>query len=159
MVQSDAMEMTIHTSYPIPDSIRGKEIIRHPHFKFSTQKEEEKNPMELEWRIDPRDGILRYTLVRLEEGTGEHVCAIYHHLHWELSLAVPYSEGVLLLPETQSSSDMEEIVIASLLGVLARLRMSSDPPREAQAEGWLGRMVRCATRVHHTSKGYRSLCV
>lgn len=159
MVQLNTMKTAIDTTYPIPDSISGKEIVRHPHFSFSVQKEDEKNPMELEWRVNPRDGILRYTLIRVEAGSGETICAIYHHLHWELSLAVPYSEGVLLLPETQSSSEMEEIVIASLLGVLARLRMSSNLPREGQAAGWFGRMVRCATRVHHTGKGYMSLCV
>jgi hypothetical protein len=137
------MKMMIDTSYPIPDSFSGKETIRHPHFTLSVLTEEEPNPIELEWRIDPRDGILRYTLVRVNaEDSGETLCAIYHHLHWELSLAVPYSEGVLLLPEVQSSdSGMEEIVVASLLGILARLRVSASPP----GKGWLGRMVRCST--------------
>lgn len=128
----------------------GKKIIRHPHFNLAVSSKEEKHSEELVWRIDPRDGILRYTLVHLNKGSGETVCAIYHHLNWELSFPSTYSEGVLLLPETHSGTETEEIVVASLLGVLARLRMSNNPPRKGNS--WLGRMVRGATRASHQEK-------
>jgi hypothetical protein len=82
--------------------------------------------MHLEWQVHPaKDGLLRYTLVQKYRKLGSRICAIDHHMGWELSLSVEYSEGVLLLPELHGNEDFEEFVVASLLGILVQLRMLS----------------------------------
>jgi hypothetical protein len=149
--------MSSSTSFPIPSSRRGNLIVKHPYFTLAALDGAKDKHPRLEWRIDPKDGILCYTLYRMEEGAEDSICAMYHHIHWDLCLSIPYSEGVLLLPdlqpESQSSADFECMVVVSLLGMLAQLRMLGSSAGKEQKSGLVGRMVRHATSVlgHHRS--------
>ena len=114
----------MRTSFPIPESVRGNKVISHPYFTLSTFEPDNQMPVGFEWQIHPaRDGLLRYTLVQEYENQERRICAIYHHAGWETSLLLGYSEGVLLLSESQADTKFETLVVASLLGILIQLRM------------------------------------
>lgn len=147
-VRSGDVLTYMSTYFPIPESIRGNKTIRHPYFTFETTKTDKEGPVKLEWQIRPaRDGALRYTLVEQNEPPGSPIYAIYHHMHWELSLSVPYSEGVLLLPELNQNPEFEGIVLTSLLGVLAQLRMLSACKTVMEKPGRVDKIIRRATTI------------
>ncbi|KAH8660135.1 hypothetical protein BX600DRAFT_438358 [Xylariales sp. PMI_506] len=144
-IRSGRMMMKLCPSFPIPNSTIANKIIKHPYFTLDVLDMSSGMPTNLEWRLDPKDGLLRYTLVQKGEEFGETVCAIYHHRHWELSLCLPYSEGVLLLPQSQQSSEIEGIVVASLLGMLAHLRSLSASEANGHQRGRIERIKRLVT--------------
>jgi hypothetical protein len=130
-----AEDADMSLSYPIPpttikDGFRRK-VLKHPYFAFQIPGQADAS---LEWQIHPTlHGRLRYSLVRIPQaqssaapaGPGEpsenDVLAIYHHIGEGVSLPLPYSEGVLLLPPDMDAAT-EAIVVASVLGMLWQLR-------------------------------------
>jgi len=99
--------------------------------------------MNLEWQIHPStDGLLRYTLVQEDEILGTRICAIYHHAGWRLSLSHGPSEGVLLLSESEKDRELEGVVVASLLALLAQLRMLGPQKTGRGNKGQVKKLVR-----------------
>ena len=129
--------MTI--SYPIPPSHTKLGVLTHPF--FTLQIPDVFGFTTLEWRADPKQGPLRYSLYILppppevvsggsetpeQEAAQPILRAIYHHNGLGISLSQGHSEGVLLVPEHKESnsnhSEWEGVIIASVLGLLWRLR-------------------------------------
>jgi len=124
-LESQGLRMKMDTSFPIPPSAEGLgcKTISHPYFTLIIPGMDDEASVKLEWQIHPaKNGPLYYTLVQKDKNLGSRVCAIYHHARWEQSLSLRYSEGVLLLSESQDR-EFEGIVVASLLGILVQLRM------------------------------------
>lgn len=137
-VQED-VTVSMSISYPIPPTTFRKNvyvkpiIYEHPHFAFRFPGESESA---LEWQIHPiPHGRLRYTLARIPHAhkaedtapkvpSDKDILAIYHHIGDTLSLPLPFSEGVLLLP-SDMEPEMEAIVVASVLALLWQLRRLS----------------------------------
>lgn len=160
IVSSGDNLMNLHRSFPIPDSVRGSKIIKHPCLaikavqeKATATGESSSRPLysDLQWRMDPKDGILRYSLVRESRNPAivSSIHAIYHHVGCETSLSLPYSEGVLLLPEAPASSSpalpddlLEGIVVASLLALLAQLRTLNASEEGRLRPGRVWRMIK-----------------
>ncbi|KAK9421362.1 hypothetical protein SUNI508_05900 [Seiridium unicorne] len=153
MVRSGEVAMKMSTFYPIAESTRGKQTIKHPFFTMTTAKADNERPVKLEWQIDPvKDGMLRYTLVEQDEHSGTTVYAIYHHKGWAVSLSLPYSDGILLLPETNRDIHFEGIVVASLLVLLAQLRILSVHGRGDEKPGQAKSLIRRATSILHRQR-------
>ena len=127
-------DIEIITSFPIPDTTSSAGTARHPFFTFAPDASSRR----LQWQIEPLGSVpLRYTLVELEHSEEksvpdvDNIRAIYHHIGQGPSLSMRSSEGVLLLPENQthSVSATEGVVLASLLGLLWRVRgIEVEPP-------------------------------
>ncbi|GFF53230.1 transcription factor kayak [Aspergillus udagawae] len=121
--------VAVGVSYPIPPSVTKVGTVKHPYFHFRMPFESKM--AQFEWQVHPVEhGPLRYTLVRMpgEETTDESsaepeadVHAIYHHIGLGVSMSVPHSEGVLLLPPCTDPKS-EAIIVASVLGMLRRVR-------------------------------------
>lgn len=136
--------IAIEAAYPLPSLRTSAGIIRFPYFRFNIPR----TSISYEWQIHPRDhGTLRYTLVASEERIfdidsesendtpSSNIKAIYHHVGHDGSLFLPQSEGVLLLPELDGGKDseMEEVIVASLVGLLWRVRgmeIKDKPPKD-----------------------------
>ncbi|KAH8655393.1 hypothetical protein BX600DRAFT_500591 [Xylariales sp. PMI_506] len=126
-VESKELSVMFSASFPIAPSYRGSETIVHPYFKLKNlNSDRDARPINLEWQIYPAEcGLLCYVLVEQNDVHGDTIWAIYHHFGWQLSLHLGYSEGVLLLPESQEGMAIEGFVVASIMGVLAHLRPSN----------------------------------
>lgn len=135
-------DIDVFTSFPISETTCSAGTIRHPFFTFSTLD----NAKKLQWQVHPLEtGPLRYTLVEIaaiREKTDKNslpepndIRAIYHHIGQGPSLSVCDGEGVLLLPADTSkdSSVTEEVAVASLLGLLWRVREMTVQPPAAQS--------------------------
>ncbi|KAK8147951.1 hypothetical protein G3M48_000650 [Beauveria asiatica] len=118
----------VRAFFPLPDAQSYKTTIFFPYFAFSSRSGHEW----YQWEVHPiQDGPMRYTLVsnkgrsedtsRRQEGD---IRAIYYHVGRGGSVFQPHSEGILLLPETSVDGPEleEEVVVASLIGVLTRVR-------------------------------------
>jgi hypothetical protein len=144
-IVAGGLRMKMDIFFPIPNSARGNKTISHPYFTLTPSIPDTKVTTQFEWQIHPlRDGILRYTLVQNDENLGSSICAIYHHMGWDLSLSLGYSEGVLLLPEAAKPIELEGIVVASLIGILKQLRMLTTDKKRARKPGQVGRIFRRA---------------
>ncbi|KAJ6447270.1 Dipeptidyl-peptidase 5 [Purpureocillium lavendulum] len=118
----------VTASFPVPDTTSSAGVARHPFFTFPCRD----GPRELQWQIYPADsGPLRYMLVEMSdeavnnvaEPKPEDIRAIYHHIGQSPSLSLSSSEGVLLLqPDYPTGVVLEGAVLASLLGLLWRVR-------------------------------------
>ncbi|KAJ5971470.1 uncharacterized protein N7479_001388 [Penicillium vulpinum] len=121
-----ATSISISTTYPISASSTRTGIVKHPYFTFKVP-DGDNDPTTFQWQIHPsKHGRLRYTLVRnpvsQQEGSSSaDIQAVYYHIGLDDSFSLPHSEGMLLLPPSQSSAG-ESIVVASTLGMLWRLR-------------------------------------
>ncbi|KAH8709176.1 hypothetical protein HC256_009099 [Beauveria bassiana] len=118
----------VRAFFPLPDAHSYKTTIFFPYFAFSSRSGYER----YQWEVHPiQDGPMRYTLMsnkgksedtsRRQEGD---IRAIYYHVGCGGSVFQPHSEGILLLPETSVDGPEleEEVVVASLIGVLMRVR-------------------------------------
>lgn len=122
-------------SFPVEDTTSSVGTARHPFYALPSRDGSEK----LQWQIHPLEtGPLRYTLVAdPSEGdedltpAEDSIRAVYHQIGSGPSLSTASSEGVLLLPEVKSgdTSLTEEMVVASLLGLLWRVRGMEVKPR------------------------------
>ncbi|KAK5994748.1 hypothetical protein PT974_03131 [Cladobotryum mycophilum] len=124
----DGADISIGASFPVPDTTSSIGTFRHPFFRFSPGDGQKT----LEWQIDPLvSGSLRYTLVEVDSGLTEDesqslqkssiIKAIYHHIGQGISLSMKSSEGVLLLPKN-AGSETELVILASIIGLLWRIR-------------------------------------
>ncbi|KAJ5593430.1 hypothetical protein N7537_010334 [Penicillium hordei] len=121
-------EMFLGVTYPIPTSSTRTGIVKNAYFTFQVP-DTDGGSTTYQWQIHPsRNGRLRYTLVRnpspqeaQQEPSDGDIQAVYYHIGLDDSLWLSYSEGLLLLPFGQSSV-RENIVVASALGMLWRLR-------------------------------------
>ncbi|KAG5972170.1 hypothetical protein E4U55_000885 [Claviceps digitariae] len=138
----------ISTRYPVRRVRTNAGLIRFPYFSFRLDEGSGSASVGYEWQMHPLDhGTLRYTLFRIhgqgsaqqqqqqqqqqeeeeEEEQGHEngdIVAVYHHIGHDGSLFQPTSEGVLLLPalEAQTRRLLEAITVASLVGLLWRIR-------------------------------------
>jgi hypothetical protein len=133
IVNSDCAQLigpvAVGVSYPIPPSVTKVGTVKHPYFHFRMPVESKM--AQFEWQVHPVEhGPLRYTLVRMpgEETTDESSAepeadmhAIYHHIGLGVSMSVPHSEGVLLLPPCTDPKS-EAMIVASVLGMLRWVR-------------------------------------
>ncbi|UNI16411.1 hypothetical protein JDV02_002845 [Purpureocillium takamizusanense] len=125
---TDDENLDVQVSFPIPDTTSSAGTARNPFFTFSSRDGSKK----LQWQINPAEsGPLRYTLIELdhitmqehEDSKPEHVRAVYHHIGQSPSLSMCSGEGVLLLQPVYSKGHVtEEEILASLLGLLWRVR-------------------------------------
>lgn len=138
-------------SYPIPQTVFRKKAYVYPFFAFQLPGEDKTY---LEWQIHPvSQGRLRYTLVRVPQkhetvdGAApsppleKDILAIYHHIGDIVSLPLPTSEGVLLLA-TDMSPETEAIVVASVLGLLWRLRQISKTGKGPGADRKVSKFIK-----------------
>ncbi|KAF9882859.1 hypothetical protein FE257_004945 [Aspergillus nanangensis] len=125
-----ASEIPLEITYPIPPSKTRDGTFKHPYFTFQVPGDSNAGPSTFEWQIHPsQQGRMRYTLIRRstsdqqqqQGSTDSDVQAIYYHIGVGASLSLSYSEGVLLLPAGHNSA-RENLVVASALGMLWRLR-------------------------------------
>ncbi|KAB5580025.1 hypothetical protein GE09DRAFT_423074 [Coniochaeta sp. 2T2.1] len=136
----------VRMSFPIPDSITKAGISRNPYFGFVLPG---RGGRTYQWEIHPVEhGPLRYTLVSVDGADGSQKTeeAIYHHMGLGASLStIQYSEGILLLPPCRDSA-LEGVVVASLLGLLWRVRAMGDNGRRTSETGrrnsLFGKMLR-----------------
>jgi hypothetical protein len=148
-------KVPVRMSFPIPDSLTKAGISRNPYFSFSLPG----STAIFQWQIHPVEhGPLRYTLIAVDPDfttrdgaaqTGEKVQAIYHHVGLGTSLStMQHSEGVLLLPPCRDGQDsaQEGVIVASLLGLLWRLRGMGESGRRMSEGGakksLFGKMLR-----------------
>lgn len=154
---STTMTIPVLTLFPVSPTVSKFGSSRNPWFTFTVSSllEEERT---LQWQMHPVEhGMLRYTLVEVppgepttaattdkpEGGDGgqnipfsaadpdnEHLIrAIYHNVGLGFALAQPFSEGALLL-QNDLDPELEAIILASLLGVLWRVRHEDSRPRK-----------------------------
>ncbi|OIW34698.1 hypothetical protein CONLIGDRAFT_709987 [Coniochaeta ligniaria NRRL 30616] len=148
-------KVPVQMSFPIPDSPTKAGISRNPYFSFSLPG----STAIFQWQIHPVEhGPLRYTLVAIDPGSsprdgaaqsGEKVQAIYHHIGLGTSLStMQHSEGILLLPPCRDGQEsaQEGVIVASLLGLLWRVRGMGDRGRRTSEGGrrnsLFGKMLR-----------------
>ncbi|KAJ5371681.1 hypothetical protein N7517_003687 [Penicillium concentricum] len=114
-------KIPLDVTYPITPSSTRTGTVKHPYFTFEVPDDDDKSTV-FQWQIHPvQHGRLRYTLVRNPEQSGSpDIQAVYYHLRLDDSFALPYSEGMLLLPALQSSE--ESVVVTSAIAMLWRLR-------------------------------------
>ncbi|KAJ5817333.1 hypothetical protein N7447_009566 [Penicillium robsamsonii] len=120
-VAESPTKIPLGVTYPITPSSTRTGTVKHPYFTFEVPDADD-GPTIFQWQIHPsQHGRLRYTLVRNPEESGSpDVQGVYYHLGLDDSFALPYSEGILLLPSRQSSE--ESVVVTSALAMLWRLR-------------------------------------
>lgn len=164
------------TSYPIPDTTTQAGTARHPYFSFSLPTD---TSTVFQWQIHPlRHGALRYTLVAVDLRPGaaqptenasssaadaaenpDQIIAIYHHIGLATNLFMGHSEGVLLLPaEGSHDATLEAVIVASLLGLLWRLRGNMVPKLNAKGRrqsGSIGGNAESAGKRSIVSKIFR----
>ncbi|KAB5551266.1 hypothetical protein GE09DRAFT_167628 [Coniochaeta sp. 2T2.1] len=136
----------VRMSFPIPDSITKSGISQNPYFAFVLPGGGGRT---YQWEIHPVEhGPLRYTLVSVGGADGRQKTeeAMYHHVGLGASLStMQYSEGILLLPPCRDSA-LEGVVVASLLGLLWRVRAMGDNGRRTSETGrrnsLFGKMLR-----------------
>jgi hypothetical protein len=135
--------ITVVASFPIPDTVTRAGSAPNPYFSFSLPDGE----TTFQWQVHPvQHGPLRYTLAAIDpypamaqdagtqmQRNEENILAIYHHIGLATSLSMPYSEGVLLLPELRDNQDssLEAVYVASLLGLLWCVRRMPIKKRKA----------------------------
>lgn len=138
--------VAVTASFPVPDSVSSAGSSQHPFYTFTWGGGEEDAPATtttLQWQIQPLGtGPLRYTLVRIDAAGGgaedasspapESIRAIYHHTGQAPSLSLCSGQGVLLLPE-DGGRLTEAVIVASLLGLLWRVRAMQVKPLAAAA--------------------------
>ncbi|ATY62061.1 hypothetical protein A9K55_008407 [Cordyceps militaris] len=136
--------VAVTASFPVPDSVSSAGSSQHPFYTFTWGGGEEDAPATttLQWQIQPLGtGPLRYTLVRIDAAgraedasspAPESIRAIYHHTGQAPSLSLCSGQGVLLLPE-DGGRLTEAVIVASLLGLLWRVRAMQVKPLAAAA--------------------------
>ncbi|KAJ5520998.1 hypothetical protein N7463_001451 [Penicillium fimorum] len=117
----NATKIPLDVTYPITPSSTRTVTVKHPYFTFEV-RDADGETIIFQWQIHPRQhGRLRYTLVRNPEESGSpDIQGVYYHLGLDDSFALPYSEGIMLLPARQGSE--ESVVVTSALAMLWRLR-------------------------------------
>lgn len=151
---STTISIPVGISFPVTPTISKFGSSRNPWFTFTVPSllDEERT---LQWQMHPvTQGMLRYTLVEIPLGTqtatssgdgdaegekvpfsaadpeNEHLIrAIYHNVGLGFSLAQPFSEGALLV-QNDFDPELEALIVASLLGVLWRVRNEEGRPRK-----------------------------
>lgn len=156
---STTVDIAVTTSFPISATISRFGSSRHPWFTFTVPSllDDERT---FQWQVHPVEhGLLRYTLVEIPTTTlpaGSHdedlaekgipfsaakeendksIRAIYHNVGLGFCLSQPYSEGALLL-QKDFDPELEALIVASLLGLLWRVRNEEIQPRKnSKSEG------------------------
>lgn len=156
---STTVDIAVTTSFPISATISRFGSSRHPWFTFTVPSllDDERT---FQWQVHPVEhGLLRYTLVEIPTATlpaGSHdedlaekgipfsaakeendksIRAIYHNVGLGFCLSQPYSEGALLL-QKDFDPELEALIVASLLGLLWRVRNEEIQPRKnSKSEG------------------------
>lgn len=146
---STTVEIQVKTSFPISATISKFGSSRHPWFTFTVPSLLE-GERTFQWQIHPVEhGLLRYTLVELphgassslphekdipfsaaREGNENLIRGIYHNVGLGFCLSQPYSEGALLL-QNDLEPELEALMVASLLGLLWRVRSEEMRPRKS----------------------------
>lgn len=142
-------DIPLTISFPIPPTISRFGSSRNAWFTFTVPSllDDERT---LQWQIHPVEhGMLRYTLIELPLGTpinttssgekppfsatsqiNEHLIrAVYFNVGLGFSLSQPFSEGALLL-QSDLDPELEALIVASLLGLLWRVRKEESKPRK-----------------------------
>lgn len=146
----------VSTFYPLPDVQTHKTRFSFPYFEILLPH----GTKLYQWQIHPvDDGPLRYTLVSRDRNSmhtalpaghrdEDSVVAVYYHVGQVSSLFTSHSEGILLLPECGGLSLPEQTIVASLVGVLFRVRsMRRAIDRQGQGntnprgKSWLKKLV------------------
>lgn len=151
---STTTKIAVVTSFPVTPSISKFGSSRNPWFTFTVPSllDEERT---LQWQMHSAElGTLRYTLIEVPigasintvsaEGTeggrkipfsaadpdnAHLIRAIYHNVGLGFSLHQPFSEGTLLV-DNDLDPELEALVLASLVGVLWRVRSEESRPRK-----------------------------
>ncbi|KAF3771346.1 hypothetical protein M406DRAFT_232462, partial [Cryphonectria parasitica EP155] len=123
--RSTTINIPLVTLFPVEPTTSRFGSSRNPWFTFTVPSllDDERT---LQWQIHPvEQGSLRYTLVEIphssEEENEGRIRAIYHNVGLGFSLAQPFSEGALLLQDGLDA-ELEALIVASLLGLLWRVR-------------------------------------
>lgn len=156
---STTTDINVTMSFPIPATISRFGSSRHPWFTFTVPSllDDERT---FQWQIHPVEhGLLRYTLVEIpattastvnhmqdtddkgipfsasKEENEDMILAIYHNVGLGFCLSQPYSEGALLL-QNGLEPELEALLVASLLGLLWKVRNEEIQPRKnSKSEG------------------------
>lgn len=156
---STTVTVGVATSFPFPATISRYGSSRHPWFTFTVPSllDDERT---FQWQAHPVEhGLLRYTLVEIpdiiassatsnddpdgksppfsaaKEGNENLIRAIYHNVGLGFCLSQPYSEGALLI-QNDLDPELEALIVASLLGLLWRVRNEEVRPRKnSKSEG------------------------
>ncbi|KUI71360.1 hypothetical protein VM1G_06767 [Cytospora mali] len=161
--RSTGVGIELVTSYPLRPTVSKFGSSRNPWFTFTVPSLLD-DDRTLQWQVHPVEhGLLRYTLVELpgraavdddrwwedsresdeekppycaSERKNEHLIrAIYHNVGLGFCLSQPFSEGALLL-QNDLDPEFEAIIVASLLGLLWRVRGEESKPRKnSRSEG------------------------
>lgn len=151
---STTLDIAVKTSFPMSPTVSRFGSSRHPWFTFTVPSllDEERT---FQWQIHHVEhGLLRYTLVEIPgtafspatrednldpkdipfsaatEGNEGLIRAIYHNVGLGFCLSQPYSEGAVLL-QNDLDPELEALIIASLLGLLWRVRNEENRPRKS----------------------------
>lgn len=156
---STTVDIAVTASFPVSPTISKFGSSRHPWFIFTVPSllEEERT---FQWQTHPVEhGLLRYTLVEIpntiassasngdgsdgndipfsaaKEDNQGSIRAIYHNVGLGFCLSQPYSEGAVLL-QNDLDPELEALIVASLLGLLWRVRNEEIRPRKSsKSEG------------------------
>lgn len=181
---STTTDIPVTTSFPLAPTISKFGSSRNAWFTFTIPSllDDERT---LQWQVHPVEhGLLRYALVELPLGTpatspinAEHaggkppfsateeenqhrIRAIYHNVGLGFSFSQPFSEGALLL-QNDLDAEVEALIVASLLGILWRVRNEESNPRKYSKSDTSGKPARKGSvdegEVSPTSPGKKRL--
>lgn len=179
---STTMTIPVVTSFPVTPTISKFGSSRNPWFTFTVSSllDEERT---LQWQMHSTElGMLRYTLIEIprdnlasvnssdsaeEQKTpfsaadpeNEHlVRAIYHNVGLGFSLSQPFSEGALLVQD-DFDPELEALILASLVGVLWRVRNEESRSRKVSKSDASAKPARKGSvdEVESTSPGKKKL--
>ncbi|KAJ4413674.1 hypothetical protein N0V82_008404 [Gnomoniopsis sp. IMI 355080] len=162
---STTMTIPVVTSFPVTPTISKFGSSRNPWFTFTVSSllDEDRT---LQWQMHSTElGMLRYTLIEIPreelasvnssenveerkapfsaaEPENEHLIrAIYHNVGLGFSLSQPFSEGALLV-QNDFEPELEALILASLLGVLWRVRNEEGRSRKVSKSDAGGKPAR-----------------
>lgn len=162
---STTVDIPVVASFPVTPTVSKYGCSRNAWFTFTVSSllDEERT---LQWQMHPvEQGMLRYTLVEIPSGTptttnageraegqaipfsavdpeNEHrIRAIYHNVGLGFSLSQPFSEGALLVQD-DLDPELEALILASLLGILWKVRSEEGRPRKVSKSDGGGKPAR-----------------